>query len=82
MADILPKQMPEYLASRQAARRHDRVLQVTALCIAAAGMVGAGLLLKPMNKIRLEAQMVIDPDTIKDIPVERTIVGGRTVHEA
>ena len=61
MAEQLTYDMPEYLSRRQAARRHERRVQVVAVLLAAACLVGAAALVKPMNTIRTERQMVINP---------------------
>ncbi|HUU84363.1 MAG TPA: hypothetical protein VM243_12740 [Phycisphaerae bacterium] len=74
MVEILSHEMPEYLARRQAARRRDRLVQIVAGVIAVAGIVVAGRFLQPLNDIRLENQMVIDPDTVKGLPPIETLL--------
>ncbi|MHC4234808.1 MAG: hypothetical protein ACYSUQ_06805 [Planctomycetota bacterium] len=74
MAETLSYELPTYLARRQAARRRERLVQLVALAIAAAGIVGASQFVEPMNRIRTERQLVMDPDTIKGLPPLETLL--------
>ncbi|MCH7812790.1 MAG: hypothetical protein IID40_02095 [Planctomycetes bacterium] len=74
MAEQLTYEMPEYLSRRQAARRHERRVQIVALLLAAACLAGAAALVAPMNIIRTERQMVIDPDDVKGLPPLETLL--------
>ena len=74
MPERLSYELPEYLARRRAAQRYDRLVQLVALVVAVLGIVGAGQFVRPMNRIRTEHQMVIDPDTIKGLPPVETLL--------
>ena len=74
MPERLSYELPEYLARRRAARRYDRVLQLVALGIALLAIIGAGRFVSPLNRIRTEHQLVIDPDTIKGLPPLETLL--------
>ncbi len=68
------KDMPEYLAQRQAARRSERLVQVIALVVACGSLYGASRLVEPINKVRIDEQMVIDPESIKGLPPLETLL--------
>ncbi len=67
--------LPEHLAARKAAQRSERAVQTIALAMAAVCFVLAGLLIGPVNTIRKERQLVIDPATIKGLPPDIALLG-------
>jgi len=67
--------MSRQLAARQTAIRRERSVQILAVAIALMSLVGAALLARPINRMRLEKQLVIDPDTIKNLPPELALLG-------
>lgn len=75
MSQIVDYVLPEHLAARQSAKRRDWVTQVIAASLALVCFVGAGLLLRPVNEIRRDRQLVIDPDTIKGLPPDLALLG-------
>ncbi len=62
--------IPDYLLSREQARRNERVVQLAALLIGAVAIALAGWLLPGLNSERKARGFVIDPDTIKGLPPE------------
>ena len=74
MSRTVSYELPDYLAARRAAHRSDRVVQVVALAVAAVALFGAALFIAPMNRVRLDQHMVIDPDTIKGLPPIETLL--------
>jgi len=74
VTDILSHELPTYLAERRAARRSERVVQLVAAVLAVAAVVGASLLVEPMNRVRLDSQLVIDPDTVRGLPPIETLL--------
>ncbi len=75
MSQALGYMLPEHLAARQSAKRREWVVQVVALALAALSFVGAGLLVRPINRIRQDRQLVVDPDTIKGLPPNLALLG-------
>ncbi len=67
--------LPEHLAARQAAKRREWTVQLVAGTLAVVCLVGAGLLVAPINEIRKERQLVIDPDSIKGLPPDIALLG-------
>ncbi|MEK6798515.1 MAG: hypothetical protein AABZ12_06095 [Planctomycetota bacterium] len=75
MSEILAHSLPEYLAARRSARRRDWGAQAVALTITATCLVAAGFLVRPINHIRSERQLVIDPSVVRDLPPELALLG-------
>jgi hypothetical protein len=67
--------LPEHLRARRAAQRRDWLLPVAASALAGACLFAGGVLLTPINDIRRERQLVIDPATVKGLPPELTLLG-------
>jgi hypothetical protein len=67
--------MPEHLRARRSAQRRERRVQVLAGFIALTCLLGSGLLLNPINAIRKEHQLVIDPETVKGLPPDLALLG-------
>lgn len=75
MSQTLGYILPEHLAARQSAKRREWVVQVIAVSLAVVSFVGAGLFVRPINKIRRDRQLVVDPDTIKGLPPDLALLG-------
>ncbi|MCH8252095.1 MAG: hypothetical protein IID36_06560 [Planctomycetes bacterium] len=75
MAETINHALPEYLAARQTAQRRDRWVRIGAIVLAIASFVSAGYLLDPINEIRKDKQLVIDPTTIKGLPADIALLG-------
>lgn len=75
MSDVVTFQLPEHLAARQTAKRREWSTQIVALSMAAVCLVGAGLLMKPINAIRRERQLVINPETLGTLPPDLALLG-------
>ena len=67
--------LPEHLAARRAAQQTEWGVQMVAVAVAAACFTLAGLLIGPVNAIRKEQQLVIDPQTIKGLPPDIALLG-------
>jgi hypothetical protein len=75
MAEVVHYDLPEYLAARRLAKRRERFTMLVAVSLAIGSFVAAGLLLRPMNEIRLERQLVINPETIEGLPPDIALLG-------
>ncbi|HEY3242116.1 MAG TPA: hypothetical protein VGM03_02095 [Phycisphaerae bacterium] len=70
MSRTVVSEIPEYLLSRERARRGERLAQWVALLLAFVCIAGAVLLLPVINAQRQQRKFVIDPATIKGLPPE------------
>ena len=75
MANILDFQLPEHLRSRQTAKRRESGVLIASAVVAVACVAGAGFFLAPMNKIRQDHQLVIDPSTLQGLPPDLALLG-------
>ncbi|MEK7710533.1 MAG: hypothetical protein AAB341_01440 [Planctomycetota bacterium] len=75
MSRTLQYTLPEHLAARQTARRREWNVQLVALAIAAACIAAAGMLARPINEIRREHQLVIDPTSLATLPPDIALLG-------
>lgn len=75
MSQVRSYMLPEHLAARQSAKRREWVVQVIAVSLAVVSFVAAGLFVRPINKIRQDLQLVVDPDTIKGLPPDLALLG-------
>jgi len=75
MSEALTYRLPEHLAARRSAKRREWTTQVVAVTLALACFVGAGLLMTPINAIRREHQLVIDPETLGTLPPGLSLAG-------
>jgi hypothetical protein len=75
MSQSLKYTLPEHLAARQTARRREWNVQLVALAIAAACIAAAGMLARPINEIRREHQLVIDPTVLATLPPDIALLG-------
>jgi len=67
--------LPEHLVARRNAQRRDWLVQVVASVLAVVCLVGAGLLLGPLNRVRRERQLVIDPASVRGLPPDLALLG-------
>ena len=68
MAEPLSYALPEHLAARRGALRREVGVQIVALSVAVVCLVGAALLVGPINTIRHERQLVINPAGLGGLP--------------
>ncbi len=67
--------LPEHLAARRTAQRRQHTVQIVALCIAVVCILAAGMLIGPVNEIRKERQLVIDPRSVATLPPDIALLG-------
>jgi len=75
MSQVLTSTLPEHLSARRTARRREWGVQLAAGLLAVSCFLSAGLLIGPMNVIRKERQLVIDPESIKGLPPGISLLG-------
>ena len=75
MAEVLTFKLPEHLAARRTAQRREWTTQVVAVSLAVICFAGAGLLISPINAVRRERQLVIDPETLGTLPPDLALLG-------
>ena len=75
MSEVVDYKLPGHLAARQSAKRREWVIQVVAASLAVVCFVGAGSFIHPVNAIRKNRQLVIDPDTTKGLPADLALLG-------
>lgn len=64
----LESAMPDYLASRQAAIRRERLLLVLMALLGVGGFVSARFLVGPIERLRIKHQLVMDAENAGTIP--------------
>ncbi len=67
--------LPEHLAARRAAQRSEWIVQTVAVALTVTCFLLAGLLITPLNSIRKEKQLVLDPATVKGLPPDIALIG-------
>lgn len=67
--------VPKHLAARHSAQRRENFVQILAVVVAIACIVGAGLLMGPINQVRKQRQFVIDPESLKGLPPDIALLG-------
>jgi len=75
VTQLLGTRLPYHLAARQTARRRERGVQIAGGAIAVVCFISAGFLVAPVNRIRQERQLVVDPSTIKGLPPGVALLG-------
>jgi hypothetical protein len=75
MSEALTFKLPEHLAARRTAQRREWTTQFVAVSIAVVCFVGAGLMITPINSVRREKQLVIDPETLGTLPPDLALLG-------
>ncbi len=68
MSETLSYTLPEHLQARRAAQRHERTVQIIAMIVMIACFSGALALLGPINKMRKDHQLIINPETLEGLP--------------
>ncbi len=66
--------VPEYLRLRERAQRRDRLIQAAAVAGALSAVIGASLLVGPLNQIRKDYELIIDPHQIGTLPADISLV--------
>lgn len=66
--------IPEHLQARWSAKRRGRWIQLVASLIAIGCVVLAGMQLGPLNAIRKDMQLIIDPDDIRGVPPDIAVM--------
>lgn len=74
MSESLTTSLPEHLQARLSAKRRELNVQLIAGLLALFSLLGAGLLLPAMNAIRKERQLLIDPETVKGLPPDISLL--------
>ncbi|MBN1513507.1 MAG: hypothetical protein JXB13_15935 [Phycisphaerae bacterium] len=69
-----PIRVPEYLRLRERAQRRDWLIQTGAVAGALAAVIGAALLVGPINQIRKDYELIIDPHQIGTLPADISLV--------
>lgn len=75
MSQVIQYTLPKHLAARQAAKRRESLVQIIAISITIISSVLSGLLIRPINQIRKQNQLVIDPDSIQGLPPGIALMG-------
>ncbi len=75
MTQALQSKLPEHLIARRAAQRREWGVQVTCGIIALLSFVGAGVLIGPVNQIRKDRQLLVDPDSLGTLPPDIALLG-------
>lgn len=60
--------IPRHILEREASKRNDRIIQFVCGSLAVLCLAGAALLIAPINEVRKNHQLVIDPDGIQGLP--------------
>ena len=66
--------IPEHLQARWSAKRRGRWIQLAASLIAVVCVVLAGMQLKPLNTIRKDMQLIINPEDLRGVPPDIAIM--------
>lgn len=75
MTQLSNKMLPEHLRARQTARRREFGVQFVAAAVAITCFFGAGALIAPLNVIRKECRLIIDPESIGKLPAQISLLG-------
>lgn len=75
MSEVIGYKLPEHVAARRAAQRRESTTQIVAVAMAIVLFLLAGVVMGPVNDIRKERQLVINPETIKGLPPEIALLG-------
>ena len=71
---VISYTLPEHLAARRGAQRRDNVIQIVGGVLGLVCFLGAGWLLTPINRIRQERQLVINPEQLGTLPPHLSLV--------
>ena len=67
--------LPEHLAARRTAQHREFGVQAIAIGLSFVSVVAAGLFIGPVNAIRKERQLVVDPASIQGLPPDIALLG-------
>ncbi len=68
MSETISYKLPKHLAARRSAQRYEWTVQVVGVSVAIVTFTLAALLVGPINDIRKERQLVINPETVAGLP--------------
>lgn len=74
MSRTVPYHVPEYLARRETAKTHERIVQLAAVGVAVVCVLSASLLVSPIDKLRIEHQLTLDPETTRGLPPDMALM--------
>ncbi len=72
--EVVDHQLPEYLASRESAKRGERYIQVTTVLIAVLCVAASSLFVAPIDTIRMEKQLTLDPEATHGLPPDISLL--------
>lgn len=75
MAETVTYTLPEHLAARRTAQRSEWVVKGIALAVAVASLTAAATLTGPINEMRKNQQLVIDPEALATLPPNIALLG-------
>ena len=75
MSQAVKQFLPEHLVARRSAKRREWGVQAVAGFVAVACFCLGAVLIGPINEIRKERQLVIDPQSIKGLPPDIALLG-------
>jgi hypothetical protein len=75
MSQTVSFHLPEHLAARRSAQRRESLVQWVCAVIIVGCVATAGLLLTPINRIRQERQLVVDPREVGTLPPDIALLG-------
>jgi len=61
-------EIPDYLARRESAKTNERMIQVVAILLAITFVGVASLFVSPIDKLRTEYQLTLDPESTRGLP--------------
>ncbi len=67
--------MSQHLTARHSAQRREGMTQLIAAVLALGCLIGAGVLIGPINRVRKERQFVIDPESFRGLPPDIALLG-------
>ncbi len=74
MSRAIQHQIPEYLVRRQSAKRSERLVQIVALSGALACLAAASALTGPVDTIRKNKQLTLDPEDTHGLPPDISLI--------
>lgn len=75
MSQVVGYALPEHLAARQSAQRREWFVQIVSAGIAICSVTAAALLVPRINQIRVDRQLLINPEHIAGLPPDLALLG-------
>lgn len=75
MTQVIEHTLSEQLQQRRRARRRESTVYVVALTVAVVCIAAAGTLITPMNEIRKDRQLLINPESLEGLPPMISLLG-------